>query len=213
MIDVVYSCTGYRKCKGDRNLWRFTGEPIVFVQERAGRSGCLDALEEKIFLGRQHGRGNPSPRYSVFQTIGARPLARLFRADQIPGDGRYKLPVCLAMAQSWDLDKIKTGHDGYFRRVPRLFQHNGDELHYWCPTINSCPGSAQRPSDENFGEDPYLSGSLPQATYRACRETLMKLQKICCDSKTLYDEQQRKQPLTVLRMRMKPLSVSITRSI
>lgn len=40
---------------------------------------------------------------------------------------------------------------------------NGIELHMWCPTINMARDPRNGRSDENFGEDPVLAGTMSAA--------------------------------------------------
>lgn len=69
-------------------------------------------------------------------------------------------PVCLAMSQSWDREKIKRVADAISDECRAYHNVDGDELHMWCPTINMARDPRNGRSDENFGEDPYLTGKL-----------------------------------------------------
>ncbi len=69
-------------------------------------------------------------------------------------------PVCLAMSQSWDADKIKQVTTAISDECRAYHNMDGDELHFWCPTINMARDPRNGRSDENFGEDPFLTGKL-----------------------------------------------------
>lgn len=69
-------------------------------------------------------------------------------------------PVCLAMSQSWDREKIKKVTEAISDECRAYHNIDGDELHMWCPTINMARDPRNGRSDENFGEDPYLAGKL-----------------------------------------------------
>ena len=69
-------------------------------------------------------------------------------------------PVCLAMSQSWDREKIKKVTTAISDECRAYNNLDGDELHFWCPTINLARDPRNGRSDENFGEDPYLAGKL-----------------------------------------------------
>lgn len=69
-------------------------------------------------------------------------------------------PVCLAMSQSWDREKIKKVTQAISDECRAHHNLNGVELHMWCPTINLARDPRNGRSDENFGEDPYLAGKM-----------------------------------------------------
>lgn len=69
-------------------------------------------------------------------------------------------PVCLAMSQSWDTEKLKKVTEAIADECRAYHNTDGDELHMWCPTINMARDPRNGRSDENFGEDPYLAGKL-----------------------------------------------------
>lgn len=72
-------------------------------------------------------------------------------------------PVCLAMGQSWDRDKIKKVTTAISDEI-RAAHNMGDEsLSFWCPTINLSKDPRNGRSDENFGEDPFLGGKMAAA--------------------------------------------------
>lgn len=69
-------------------------------------------------------------------------------------------PVCLAMSQSWDREKIKKVTTAISDECRAYNNLDGDELHFWCPTINLARDPRNGRSDENFGEDPFLAGKM-----------------------------------------------------
>lgn len=69
-------------------------------------------------------------------------------------------PVCLAMSQSWDTEKINRVANAISDECRAYHNEDGDELHMWCPTINMARDPRNGRSDENFGEDPFLTGKL-----------------------------------------------------
>lgn len=69
-------------------------------------------------------------------------------------------PVCLAMSQSWDVEKVHKVAEAISDECRAYHNEDGDELHMWCPTVNMARDPRNGRSDENFGEDPYLTGKL-----------------------------------------------------
>ncbi len=69
-------------------------------------------------------------------------------------------PVCLAMSQSWDRDKIKRVTTAISDEIRAHHNAKGIELHMWCPTVNLGRDPRNGRSDENFGEDPVLAGRM-----------------------------------------------------
>lgn len=69
-------------------------------------------------------------------------------------------PVCLAMSQSWDTEKLKQVTEAISDEARAYANIDGDELHFWCPTINLARDPRNGRSDENFGEDPCLAGKM-----------------------------------------------------
>ena len=72
-------------------------------------------------------------------------------------------PVCLAMSQSWDPEKIRHVTKEISDEIRAHHNRNGIELHMWCPTINMARDPRNGRSDENFGEDPVLAGTMSAA--------------------------------------------------
>lgn len=72
-------------------------------------------------------------------------------------------PVCLAMGQSWDRNKIKEVARAISDEARALHNIGGETLSFWCPTINLSRDPRNGRSDENFGEDPYLGGRMAAA--------------------------------------------------
>ena len=72
-------------------------------------------------------------------------------------------PVCLALANSWDPDLVKETASAISDEMRALYNLNGKELDYWCPTVNMGRDPRWGRNDEAFGEDPVLAGSLAAA--------------------------------------------------
>ena len=75
-------------------------------------------------------------------------------------------PTCLAMSQSWDPQKIHQVTRQISDEARAAHNLSEETLNYWCPTINLSKDPRNGRSDENFGEDPYLSGKLAAAYIR-----------------------------------------------
>lgn len=67
------------------------------------------------------------------------------------------------MSQSWDREKIKHVTKEISDEIRAHHNLNGIELHMWCPTINMARDPRNGRSDENFGEDPVLAGTMSAA--------------------------------------------------
>lgn len=79
-------------------------------------------------------------------------------------------PVCLAMSQSWDEEKIRKVTEAISDECRAHHNLNGVELHMWCPTINMARDPRNGRSDENFGEDPVLGGKMAAAYIKGLQE-------------------------------------------
>ncbi len=69
-------------------------------------------------------------------------------------------PVCLAMSNTWDKDRIEEVAETISDEIRAYHNMEGDELHFWCPTINLTRDPRWGRNDESFGEDPFLAGKL-----------------------------------------------------
>ena len=69
-------------------------------------------------------------------------------------------PVCLALANSWDPALVKETASAISDEMRALYNLNGKELDYWCPTVNMGRDPRWGRNDEAFGEDPLLAGTL-----------------------------------------------------
>lgn len=69
-------------------------------------------------------------------------------------------PVCLAMSQSWDREKMKKVTEAISDEARAFHNIYGDSLSFWCPTLNLARDPRNGRSDENFGEDPFLAGKM-----------------------------------------------------
>jgi len=75
-------------------------------------------------------------------------------------------PVCLALANSWDPVMVKETASAISDEMRALYNVNGKELDYWCPTVNMGRDPRWGRNDEAFGEDPLLAGELAAAYVR-----------------------------------------------
>ncbi len=75
-------------------------------------------------------------------------------------------PVCLALANTWDPQLVKETAAAISDEMRALYNLNGKELDYWCPTVNMGRDPRWGRNDEAFGEDPLLAGSLAAAYVR-----------------------------------------------
>ncbi len=75
-------------------------------------------------------------------------------------------PVCLAMANTWDPELVQETAAAISDEMRALYNLNGKELDYWCPTVNMGRDPRWGRNDEAFGEDPLLAGSLAAAYVR-----------------------------------------------
>ncbi len=72
-------------------------------------------------------------------------------------------PVCLALANSWDPALVRETAGAISDEMRALYNLNGKELDYWCPTVNMGRDPRWGRNDEAFGEDPLLAGKLATA--------------------------------------------------
>ncbi len=75
-------------------------------------------------------------------------------------------PTCLAMSQTWNPELIEEVATAISDEIRALWNINGKELDYWCPTVNMGRDPRWGRNDEAFGEDPYLAGKLAAAYVR-----------------------------------------------
>ena len=142
---------------------RFRDESLPFA-ERAADLVSRMTLEEKIAW---CGTWTCAiPRLGIPGWHYANEASHGINALNYVNDKAYNVtsfPVCLAMGQSWDRDKIKAVTKAISDEI-RAAHNIGDEsLSFWCPTINLSRDPRNGRSDENFGEDPYLGGRMAAA--------------------------------------------------
>ncbi|MDR1532328.1 MAG: glycoside hydrolase family 3 C-terminal domain-containing protein [Clostridiales bacterium] len=128
-------------------------------EERAADLAARMTLEEKIA---QVGNNTPSiPRLGVpaYNYWGEASHGFFGPIEFKPMDVT-SYPVCLAMSQCWDREKIKKVADAISDEIRAHHNLNGIELHMWCPTINLARDPRNGRSDENMGEDPFLAGKM-----------------------------------------------------
>ena len=75
-------------------------------------------------------------------------------------------PTCLAMSQTWNPGLIEETASAISDEIRALWNINGKELDYWCPTVNMGRDPRWGRNDEAFGEDPHLASKLAAAYVR-----------------------------------------------
>ncbi len=131
-------------------------------EERAADLVARMTLEEKISQVSNHGA--PIPRLDIpYYNYWSEASHGYFGPFKFKRMDVTSYPVCLAMSQSWDPEKIKQVAAAISDECRAYHNINGDELNMWCPTINLARDPRNGRSDENFGEDPYLAGKLAVA--------------------------------------------------
>lgn len=128
-------------------------------EERAADLVSRMTLEEKIYQIGNHGAAIPRlgiPYYNYWSEA----------SHGCFGPFRFRdmeftcYPVCLGMSQSWDRNLLRKVTTAISDEARAYHNEYGDELHYWCPTLNLARDPRNGRSDENFGEDPFLAGKL-----------------------------------------------------
>ena len=69
-------------------------------------------------------------------------------------------PVSKAMSATWDLPLIFKCADATSTEARIYNQQKGKGLIYWCPTINMSRDPRWGRDEENYGEDPFLTGAI-----------------------------------------------------
>lgn len=142
---------------------KFRDQSLTF-EERAADLCSRMTLEEKImWVGAWPG---PIPRLGVPAHHFANEASHGINALNYVNENKYNVtvfPVCLAMGQSWDPEKIKKVTGVISDEIRAVHNIGNESLSFWCPTINLSRDPRNGRSDENFGEDPYLGGKLAVA--------------------------------------------------
>ena len=128
-------------------------------EERAADLVSKMTLEEKIMQVGNNAAAIPRlglPRYDYWSEASH----GFFGPFEVKPMDVTSYPVCLAMSQSWDREKIKKVTTAISDEIRAHHNVNDVELHMWCPTINLARDPRNGRSDENFGEDPYLAGKM-----------------------------------------------------
>lgn len=128
-------------------------------EERAADLVSKMTLEEKIMQVGNNAAAIPRlgvPRYDYW-TEASHGFFGPFETRQMDATS---YPVCLAMSQSWDREKLKKVTTAISDECRAHHNLNDVELHMWCPTINMARDPRNGRSDENFGEDPFLGGKM-----------------------------------------------------
>lgn len=142
---------------------KFRDQTLSF-EERAADLVSRMTLEEKItWCGTWTA---PIPRLGIPAWHYSNEASHGINALNYSNEKSYNVtsfPVCLAMGQSWDPEKLKKVTKAISDEA-RAAHNIGDEsLSFWCPTINLSKDPRNGRSDENFGEDPFLGGKMAAA--------------------------------------------------
>ncbi|HAL73468.1 MAG TPA: hypothetical protein DCM45_00065 [Clostridiales bacterium] len=139
--------------------------PLYSFAERAADLVSRMTLEEKIMQVGNNAAAIPRlglPRYDYWSEASH----GFFGPFEVKTMDVTSYPVCLAMSQSWDAEKIHTVTQAISDEIRAHHNLNDVELHMWCPTINLARDPRNGRSDENFGEDPFLAGKLAASYIR-----------------------------------------------
>lgn len=69
-------------------------------------------------------------------------------------------PVSRAMSSTWDRDLVFRCAEATANEARVYYRQKNKGLIYWCPTINMSRDPRWGRDEENYGEDPYLTGQL-----------------------------------------------------
>ncbi len=69
-------------------------------------------------------------------------------------------PSSKAMSSTWDMSLIKKCAEATANEARWYNRHKNKGLVYWCPTINMSRDPRWGRDEENYGEDPYLTGRI-----------------------------------------------------
>lgn len=134
-------------------------------EERAADLVSRMTLEEKILQVGNNAAAIPRlglPRYDYWSEASH----GFFGPFEIRPMDVTSYPVCLAMSQSWDREKMEKVTSAISDEIRAHHNLNDIELHMWCPTINLARDPRNGRSDENFGEDPVLAGKMAASYIR-----------------------------------------------
>jgi beta-glucosidase len=103
-------------------------------------------------------------------------------------------PACLALSSTWNPELVEAVAAAISDEMRALYNLNGKELSYWCPTVNMGRDTRWGRNDEAFGEDPLLAGKLAAAYVRGIQGYDEKYLKAVLHSKAFRGQQLRIQP-------------------
>lgn len=92
-------------------------------------------------------------------------------------------PVSKAMSCTWDLPLIYKCAEATANEARIYNKQKGKGLIYWCPTINMSRDPRWGRDEENYGEDPYLTGRLAVEYIRAMQGNHEKYYKTVATAK------------------------------
>lgn len=129
-------------------------------EERAAELVSKMTLEEKI--SQLSNTGAPIPRlgipaYGYWSEASHGVFSPFKMKEDMPVTS---FPVCLALSQTWNPDMVREVAKGISDECRAYYNKDGDELHFYNPTINLARDPRNGRSDENFGEDAFLSGEM-----------------------------------------------------
>ncbi len=141
----------------------YLNQDMPFILRAADLVSRL-SLEEKIL---QLGSSAPAvPRLGIREynywneaSHGVIPVFQAF-------EEATSFPACLALSHTWNPELIEEVAAAISDEMRALYNINGKELSYWCPTVNMGRDTRWGRNDEAFGEDPLLAGKLAAAYVR-----------------------------------------------
>lgn len=128
-------------------------------EERAAELVSRMTLEEKISQVSNTGAAIPRldiPAYGYWSEA-SHGIFSPFKMKEMPVTS---FPVCLALSQTWNRETVKNVAKAISDECRAYYNKEGDELHFYNPTINLERDPRNGRSDENFGEDAFLAGEL-----------------------------------------------------
>ena len=92
-------------------------------------------------------------------------------------------PVSRAMSSTWDRDLIFRCAEATANEARIFYKQKNKGLIYWCPTINMSRDPRWGRDEENYGEDPYLTGKLAVAYIKGMQGNDPKFYKTVATAK------------------------------
>ena len=92
-------------------------------------------------------------------------------------------PVSRAMSSTWDRDLIFRCAEATANEARVYYKQKNKGIIYWCPTINMSRDPRWGRDEENYGEDPYLTGRLAVEYIKGMQGTDPKFYKTVATAK------------------------------